>query len=168
MKYFNINSNLRGIEIKPVEETEIYPCEHPEYFRNKKFKIYNRKWVPDIFGMNCIGYDVVSEKFKNVLEEHGFTGYKLIPIRIEGLPGGYFIFAETNVARNLTPADEDLDLYVSLKNLQKADVSRVDKTRVMVINEKVLNALKKAKIKNLRIKYFDNLSEDVAMKKFYQ
>ncbi len=169
MKYYTITENInRGIRIEPVEPQEFDACENPYFFKGKKFKIYTRKWVPDVIGMDCIGYFVVSEKFKKVLEENGFTGYELIPIEIEGLEGKYYILVETNKAKNLSPVDEDMDVFIDLNDLKKADISTVENTKITIVNEKVLNALKKAKLKNLQFKELDELSNDKVMKKFYK
>jgi hypothetical protein len=169
MKYYIIDSNInRGIRVEPVENTKIYPCDNPDYFRDKEFKIYNRKWVPDIFGMNCIGWPVISEKFKKVLEENGFTGYRLVPIKIRELEGNYYILVPTNIAKRKEVHDEDEDMkdlrtYVDLKGLQKADISKVEGSRSIYVNEKVLKALKKNKIKNLDISYTRQIDDDTIL-----
>ena len=163
MKYYSIDYNInRGIEITPLQR-DVSPCEKPDYYKGKKFKIFNRKWVPDIFGMDCIGYFVVSEKFKKALEENNITGYKLIPIEIEGLEGKYYIMVETNRAKNLTPKDDIDNLYVDLNDLKKADFSRVENSRVLVASEKMVNALRKAKVKNLDIDPLEEVDNNMVV-----
>ena len=169
MKYYTISFSInRGIQVEPVENTKIYPCDNPDYFRDKEFKIYNRKWVPDILGMNCVGWPVISEKFKKVLEENGFTGYRLVPIKIRELDGNYYILVATNIAKQKEAPNKNEPLntnrtYIDLKGLQKADISNVEGTRAIFVNEKVIKALKKNKIKNLDIYYTKQINDDTLL-----
>ena len=169
MKYYSLAVNPnRGILVEPVQSFEQDVCDNPELYRNKEFKIYQRKKVVDAIEFDCIGWFGISEKFKKVLEDNGFTGYKLIPIHIKDIDKPYYILIVTNSAKNLTPDTEELDRFIKLNDMKKADFSIIENTRTILVNEKVKKALEKAKISNIYFENVENISDDVAFLKFYQ
>ena len=139
----------------------------PIVFRQESGKI-----LSDILDTGHVGFFLISEKLKNILEENNFTGWKTFPIKLYDKSGkeitGYYGFSITGkcgpinyemseiIEKRRIPTAPPRKFYKGLNiGLEKWDgtdfFTPPDNFRT-IITKRAANVLKKKKVTNLNLK----------------
>ena len=127
---------------------------YPEYIQFPiVFYQEDGKRMRDVLDMRYVGFFVISDRMKLVLEENGFTGWKTYPVRLydkkKNLISGYSGFTVTGKGgRVYYPLNEAWDPVYGWNPAcwDGSDFFHFENTRHIIITERVMKVLKKHKI----------------------
>ena len=97
----------------------------------------------------------ISERLKNILEEHNIKGWSCYPIIIENIEGNYYIFHLTGKGGEVTNREKDgcVPMFKPVKwNEAKWDGSEIfniEGTAMKICTSKVKEIVEKAKLTNI-------------------
>ena len=107
----------------------------------------------DVLDMRSVGFFVISDRMKDVLEENGFTGWKTYPIQLydkkKNLISGYSGFTVTGKGgRVYYPLNEAWNPVLGWNpaSWDGSDFFHFENTRHILITERVMKVLRKHKI----------------------
>ena len=127
---------------------------YPEYIQFPiVFYQEDGKRMRDVLDMRSVGFFVISDRMKSILEENGFTGWKTYPVRLydkkKNLISGYSGFTVTGKGgRVYYPLNEAWNPVLGWNPAcwDGSDFFHFENTRHIIITERVMKVLKKHKI----------------------
>jgi len=127
---------------------------YPEYIQFPiVFHQEEGKRMRDVLDMRSVGFFVISDRMKDVLEENGFTGWNTYPIQLydkkKNLISGYSGFTVTGKGgRVYYPLNEAWNPVLGWNpaSWEGSDFFHFENTRHIIITERVMKVLKKHKI----------------------
>lgn len=127
---------------------------YPEYIQFPiVFYQEDGKRMRDVLDMRSVGFFVISDRMKDVLEENGFTGWKTYPIQLydkkKNLISGYSGFTVTGKGgRVYYPLNEAWNPVLGWNpaSWKGSDFFHFENTRHILVTERVMKVLRKHKI----------------------
>ena len=127
---------------------------YPEYIQFPiVFHQEEGKRMRDVLDMRSVGFFVISDRMKDVLEENGFTGWKTYPIQLydkkKNLISGYSGFTVTGKGgRVYYPLNEAWNPVLGWNpaSWEGSDFFHFENTRHILVTERVMKVLRKHKI----------------------
>lgn len=156
-----IDNHLRGFHSgREIYDQLAFGDHYPEYIQFPiVFYQEDGKRMRDVLDMRYVGFFVISDRMKLVLEENGFTGWKTYPVQLydkkKNLISGYSGFTVTGKGgRVYYPLNE---AWVPVLGWNPAcwdgsDFFHFENTRHIIITERVMKVLKKHKIDAIDMK----------------